>query len=147
MARDKMRKAYQRQFNKKIRAMNKGIENDELWQGRFIFHQWNARWWKFDDNSGGELIAFIRAYDKLTGYYHDYRCEYAPWHPTFDWHLTMDIGNKFIVEDANVWKYDRVVPSLKNAINYTKVKVNIEDLMQKPVNWYYDYENFYKLTK
>ena len=36
---DKMRKAYQRKFNKCIRALNKGIANDNLWRGRFIFLQ------------------------------------------------------------------------------------------------------------
>ena len=40
--RDKMRKAYQREFNKRIRALNKNIANDNLWRGRFIFLQRDA---------------------------------------------------------------------------------------------------------
>ena len=40
--RDKMRKAYQREFNKRIRTLNKNIANDNLWRGRFIFLQRDA---------------------------------------------------------------------------------------------------------
>ena len=71
--RDKMRKVYQREFNKRIRALNKNIANDELWRGRFVFLQRDARWWRFSDGSGGELIVFVRGYDKKTGYYKDYK--------------------------------------------------------------------------
>ena len=85
--RSKLRKKYQRELNKKIRALNKNIENDNLWRGRFVFYQKDAHWYVFEDGSGGELIAFIRAYDKKTGYYHDYRLEFTPWRKTINWHI------------------------------------------------------------
>jgi len=143
MAKDMMRKKYQKQFNNKIRQLNKSVENDNLWRGRFIFLQKNAKWWKFCDNSGGELIVFVRAYDKKTGYYHDYRIEYGPWMSTFNWHLTMDIGNKFITEDAEIWKKEQR-PSIETAEDFTNVKVDVDKLMAKPWNFYVSSEYFDK---
>ena len=45
----KMRKAYQRKLNKCIRALNKNIENDDLWRGRFVFLQMRTDWYEFED--------------------------------------------------------------------------------------------------
>ena len=53
MMRDKMRKAYQREFNKRIRTLNKNIANDNLSRGRFVFLQRDAHCWKFSDAAGG----------------------------------------------------------------------------------------------
>lgn len=141
MAMDKMRKAYQRKFNHKIHQLNKSIEVDKLWRGRFVFLQRDCRWWKFEDNSGGELAVFVRAYDKKTGYYHDYRLEYAPWMHTFNWHLAMDVGNTFIVEDADVWRQEGR-PSIETAPDFTHTKVDVEKLMAQPWNFYVDAEHF-----
>lgn len=135
---NKMRRDYQRKFNRKIRLLNKNLEKDELWRGRFIFLQKDARWEEFYDHSGGILHLIIRAFDKKTNYYHDYIIEYAPWMTTLNWHLTMDIGNKFIVEDANVWK-EKERPSLSNAVDYTNTKVNIVELMNRESNYYTPY--------
>lgn len=134
----KMRRDYQRKFNRKIRLLNKSIEEDNLWKGRFIFLQKNARWEEFFDHSGGVLHLVIRAFDKKTNYHHDYIIEYAPWMSTFNWHLTVDIGNKFIVEDANVWK-EKERPSLSNAVNYINTKVNVAELMNRESNYYIPY--------
>lgn len=95
---NRMRKQYQRQLNKKIKMLNKSIENDPLWLGRFYAYQVDCRWCRFQDNSGGILIAFIRMVDKKTGKYKDYRLEYAPYYITINWHITMDIANDFVVE-------------------------------------------------
>ena len=133
--RSKLRKKYQRELNKKIRALNKNIENDNLWRGRFVFYQRDAHWYAFEDGSGGELIAFIRAYDKKTGYYHDYRLEFTPWRKTINWHIYMDIANAFIVEHLNVWK-EVPRPDIKNAKDFTKVKIPIEKIMAGEWNFY-----------
>lgn len=139
MARNKMRQRYQRLFNHKIHSLNHSIAEDPLWKGRFVFRQKNAIWWQFEDNSGGELSVFIRAYDKKTGYYHDYRLDYAPWNICFNWNLTMKVANKFIVEDLDVWKEDPR-PNRKTAEDYTRIKVNHTDLMSKPWNFYTSYK-------
>ena len=56
----KLRKAYQRKLNQKIRAMNKNIANDMLWMGRFEFRQKEASFEEFSDGSGGILIVILR---------------------------------------------------------------------------------------
>ena len=137
--RDKMRKAYQREFNECIRTLNKNIANDNLWRGRFIFLQRDAHWRKFSDGSGGELIVFIRGYDKKTGYYKDYHLEFAPWLKSVNWHLSMDIANEFITEAAGVWS-ENPRPSIDTAEDWTSAKVNIEKLMVKDWNFHIAYE-------
>lgn len=135
---NKMRAKYQKQFNKRIHALNANIAADELWKGRFVFLQRDCRWVEFSDGSGGELIVFVRAYDKATGYYRDYKIEYAPWISSFNSHLLIDIGNAFIVEHLKLWYYEK--PTLDNTADYRGIKVNIEELMRKPWNFYMNYE-------
>ena len=71
----KLQKAYQRKLNQQIRAINKNIANDILWMGRFEFRQKEASFEEFSDGSGGILIVTLRGYDKVTGYYKDFRFE------------------------------------------------------------------------
>lgn len=97
-------KKYQRQFTNLIHQYNKAIDEDDLWLGRFHMLQVRSRWEYFEDNSGGILHAVIRCFDKKTRQYKDYRIEYAPWMKTIHWHIQMDILNKFIVEEIDVWK-------------------------------------------
>ena len=101
---NKLRKKYQRGLTKKIREINKAIEEDNLWLGRFVIRQIEAQWEKFEDGSGGMLLCVIRCIDKKTRQYKDYNFEYAPWMKTFTWGKIMDILNKFIVNDVDVWK-------------------------------------------
>lgn len=131
---DKMRKRYQREFNKRIRTLNRNIAEDNLWRGRFIFLQKDAYWWKFPDNSGGELIVFVRGYDKKTGYYKDFRIEFAPWMRSIEYKL-WEIANKFIVEDCGVWNEEPRI-SVNTAPDYTNRKVNVEKLMEGEYNFY-----------
>ena len=95
MKKMKMRKAYQRSFNKQMRELNRNIERDYLWQGRFIFLQRKAFFYEFEDKSGGELYAYVRALDKKTGFYKDFRIEYAPWSKVTYWHLQMCIRDSY----------------------------------------------------
>lgn len=139
---DKMRKAYQREFNKRIHALNKNIANDELWRGRFIFLQKDAHWWKFSDNSGGELTIFVRGYDKKTGYYKDFRIEFAPWMHSSEYKL-WEIANKFIAEDSGVWNEEPRI-SINTAPDYTNRKVNVKKLMAEEYNFYISAEYFNK---
>jgi hypothetical protein len=101
---NKMRKAYQRGFTKRLRELNKAIKEDDLWLGRFEVRQISARWHEFSDGSGGILHCVLRCIDKMTRQYKDYTIEYAPWFHTFYWHISMDVMNKFLVEDLNVWR-------------------------------------------
>ena len=100
----KLYRKYQNNFTKLIHEYNKAMDEDELWLGRFHILQVRSRWEYFEDGSGGILHAVIRCFDKKTRQYKDYCTEYAPWMRTIHWHIQMDILNKFIVEDLDVWK-------------------------------------------
>lgn len=140
MAKNKLRKKYQRAFNKIIHNLNKNIVEDNLWKGRFIFLQKDADFWRFYDNSGGELILIIRGYDKKTGFYKDYRLEYAPWLKNHGWKI-WEIANDFIVCGSGAWE-ENPRPGLATAADYTKVKVNVEQLMRNNYNFYINYKSF-----
>ena len=129
--RDKMRAKYHKGAMKMIRQLNKSIVNDELWRGRFVAMAKEEQWVRFSDNSGGILVILVRMYDKKTKQYRDYRWEYAPYFHTNAWHLSMDIGNTFVVEDINVWEEDPK-PDIHNVIDYTKVKMDWEKLNKAP---------------
>ena len=129
--RDKMRKKYQNYFNKKIKQMNKGVYDDNLWKGRFVFRQIAADWERFDDNSGGLLWVILRAYDKETDQYRDFGIETAPWRVSLDWHLAMDVANKFIVDDIDAW-HEEINP-YKNEKDWRKIKVR-DEVWHRPLD-------------
>ena len=132
-----MRKKYQKDLNRKIRDLNKNIENDELWNGRFIFHIMATEFERFDDGSGGMLYAIIRGYDKHTGYYKDYRLEYAPYIDKHCGWSIWKIGNKFITEDTDTYKNGHN-PYQEDKIDYTKIKIDDNIWKFK----YYPYKQF-----
>ena len=66
------RKTHQRKLNKVIKALNKNIENDDLWMGRFFIRQYSAEFYKYEDGSGGELYVYLRFYDKKDKKYMEY---------------------------------------------------------------------------
>lgn len=102
MSKRDMRKNYQRKFNKLIHSVNKNIEKDSLWLGRFVVYQTNATFQKFDDNSGGVLYTELRFIDKYTHYYWDTTFAYAPYYPFNEYHI-FKLMNKFIVVYDDVW--------------------------------------------
>ena len=55
----RLRKATQRKFNADMRFVNRVIENDDLWQGRFVVRQKKASWEVFEDGSGGLLFTVV----------------------------------------------------------------------------------------
>lgn len=129
---NKLRKNYQKKFNKKLKEVNKNILEDNIWLGRFVFLQKDAKFWRFPDNSGGELIIFIRGYDKKTGFYKDYRFTYAPWLRSSGYKI-WEIANDFIVKGVQA--------SIREEVkDYTKEKVNVDELMCGDWNFYTDYQ-------
>ena len=100
------RKTHQRKLNKVIKALNKNIENDDLWMGRFFIRQYSAEFYKYEDGSGGELYVYLRFYDKKDKKYMEYygdSCSICHFGGTRLWH-TM---NDFIVEITSAWKDGR----------------------------------------
>jgi len=114
---NKMRKKYQKNLTSALKIVNRAIRNDELWLGRFEIRQGATHFLKWDDNSGGVLYCRMRVFDKATGYYKDYRFEYAGQY--WDWKL-WEIVNKFITVDCAAWRSenprDRVRDYRKTAV-------------------------------
>ena len=115
-SRRKMRKKAQRVINKNIRLLNKGIESDDLWRGRFIMRQIDARWSPFDDGSGGQLFTTIMMVDKRTGQ------TKRVWLDNYDspWSYFSAI-NDFIVKDCAVWEKEGRDFLYSDKTDYTKV--------------------------
>ena len=96
-------KVHQRAVNKVLRDMNKNIENDDLWQGRFFMRQWSRETVYYEDHSGLYLWLEIRLYDKKTKKYLRWFCDS---HDVLAWngYKVWEKMNNFIVEDLDVWR-------------------------------------------
>ena len=97
------RKRHQRQVNKVFRTLNKIIEKDELWQGRFVARQRASYFVQHEDKSGYYLVVVYDFLDKKTG-------QTSKLYNETDWSLTFFDGTKifmqmndFIVLDCDVW--------------------------------------------
>ena len=107
------RKNHQRWFNQYCRYINKSIEDDDLWLGRFYVRQNRTFIEWFEDNSGGLMYAEIHMIDKKTkkvrvGWYSGLE---------MDWKFWRDFNN-FIIEDCKVWEE---IPDIRtNRIDYRK---------------------------
>lgn len=60
------RKKHQQVINKIVRAINKNIQNDPAWLGRFEMRQIHNEFVVFDDKSGAYMICFLELIDKKT---------------------------------------------------------------------------------
>lgn len=99
------KKRHQREINRLMRAINKNIENDDLWKGRFIIRQVHSpEWSRYEDGSGAELFVCLRCVDRCTGR------SYEKWETVNHWRSFRGNGwhlwefmNWFIVEHCGVW--------------------------------------------
>lgn len=92
------RKKYQRAVNHLVRTFNKDVQNDWLWNGRFVISQEWTTFEPFDDHSGALFYAGLVITDKKTGYkeytyFDNYEIEWRMW----EW------ANRCITEIWNVW--------------------------------------------
>ena len=101
----KNRKVHQRAINRAVRAMNKNIENDDLWNGRFIVRQYedSPQWRRYEDGSGAELCVKLKFIDRATGRY------YVDAHSVNEWCIfngsrIWRLMNWLITEHWDVWK-------------------------------------------
>lgn len=97
------RKVHQRRLNRLVRDLNKNIENDDLWRGRFFIRQHSAEFEKYEDGSGGNLYVYLRFYDKKDMKYQEFygdSCSLCHFGGSRLW-LTM---NSFITEISSAWK-------------------------------------------
>lgn len=101
----KDRKVHQRALNRKVRAFNKKLEQDDLWNGRFIVRQYedSPQWRRYDDGSGAELWVKLKFIDRATGRY------YVGAHTVNEWccfngSRIWHIMNWLITEHWDVWE-------------------------------------------
>ena len=102
------RKVHQRAMNKVVRAMNRNLEQDDLWNGRFIVRQDESpQWRRYEDGSGAELWVRLRFIDRATGRY------YVKWESVNHWRGLRANGyevwymmNWLITEHWDVWEED-----------------------------------------
>lgn len=97
-------KAHQRRMNRAMRELNKNIENDSLWRGRFYVHQIARQRYVYEDGSGMELWVTLEFVDRKTGRTKQL-LETVNYWTSFCSRLFWE-ANTFIVEDVNVWAED-----------------------------------------
>ena len=100
------RKKLQRYVTKNIRKINKMLEEDDLWQGRFVVRQINYDYYHFDDNSGGELYIRYNVIDKKTGIIKTYGHNVFGANRFWIGDMNRNINN-FIVDIVKVWEYEK----------------------------------------
>lgn len=96
------RKVHQRAINQAVRQLNKNIQNDPLWRGRFKVSQEAAQWYSYEDGSGYELYVVLRFTDTKTGKIQELGESVNHWLFTNGFHLWKAM-NDFIVDFCNVW--------------------------------------------
>lgn len=97
-------KVHQRRMNRAMRELNKTIENDSLWRGRFYVHQIARQRQVYEDGSGMELWVTLELVDRKTGRTKQ-MLETVNYWTSFCSRLFWEM-NSFIVEDVNVWAED-----------------------------------------
>lgn len=112
------RKKIQRHINAVLRALNRNIENDPLWLGRFYAHQEQIIYEMSEDGSYCYARVKVKFIDRKTGkyYYHYFRKEDFMCSSYRIWQAM----NDFIVEHCKVWEEDPR-PSIKDPWDYRKV--------------------------
>lgn len=111
-------KKVMRKINKDIRFLNKQIETDDLWRGRFYAHPIRFDYERYDDRSGVAFLYYIVFIDKKTNKNALYKIRIGT--PTkFYNHLGWAM-NGFIMDYIQAWTEN---PSPYDDIkDYTKVK-------------------------
>ena len=102
------KKRHQRAINKLVRTMNRNLEQDDLWCGRFMIRQDESpQWCLYGDGSGAELFVRLRFIDRATGRY------YAKWETVNHWrglringYEIWSMMNWLITEYWDVWQED-----------------------------------------
>lgn len=107
------RRKHQRWMNAYCRYVNKIIEDDDLWLGRFYVTQNRSYMNWFEDRSGGFLTTEIVMHDRKTG------TTRTKWYDglEMEWKFWQDFNN-FIISDCKVW--EEIPDPRENRIDYRK---------------------------
>lgn len=109
------RKKHQRKITRAIRNMNKDIEKDELWKGRFFARILKTSFKIYEDKSGAVIYALVEFYDKKTGIT---RAEWLNEWDIMNWKMFRSM-NDFIVDYCDVWRKEN---PREDKTDYTKVE-------------------------
>lgn len=118
------RKTHQRAVNKVFRDINKSIEKDELWKGRFVIKQHPySTFTIYEDKSGAEFFTNYYLIDKKTGRTH-LSCGTS--NDILNPHKMFIEMNNFIVHICQVW-LEEPRPHIDNTEDYRKVAIRINE--------------------
>ena len=106
------RRKHQRWLNRFVRNVNKGIENDPLWLGRFKVEQKATMMDWFEDKSGGLMYCHLQFRDKKTGITKDWYTDCLE----ATWHMFLKM-NDFIVKDCQVWEKEKPYEEVRDYRN------------------------------
>ena len=121
-------------MNKIIRKMNKNIEQDLLWKGRFCARQVGSpQWTVYDDMSGAELFVHILFIDKKTGEVMLKADTVSSWCHSKGYKVWLDM-NYFITEWCDTWR-GKERPSYENAVDFTNIEVTCIRDMEANQGW------------
>lgn len=99
------RKRHQREINRLMRSLNKAIEEDCLWNGRFIVRQYDAQWLRYPDSSERKLYVKLKFIDRATSRYYVGNHTVNEW-CSFNGSRIWRIMNWLITEHWNIWQED-----------------------------------------
>ena len=111
------RKKIQRHINSEVRNMNRTIERDDLWRGRFYCRQKEIYFYPSEDKSWVYAEVIIEFIDRKTGKFALYRFRKEDFLGSA-WRF-WERMNYFITEYVDVWA-ENPRPSLKNIWDYRK---------------------------
>lgn len=113
------RKRHQRVVNKYVRQLNKQIEDDELWRGRFVVKQIKSQFYHYEDGSGATLGVHFRFYDKKTGVTEDWSETSSAINMWSGAELFWQM-NHFITQYCDVWSKEK---PYEDKTDYREVKI------------------------
>lgn len=94
---NKLFKKKQKIINKYVRAINKGLAEDEAFLGRIYIRQYSGGFVEYSDGSGGYWVGALRIYDKVTNTYKTILTDSYSYQREI-----METLNRFITEDLKV---------------------------------------------
>ena len=111
------KKKIQRHINKVIRNMNKSIERDDLWLGRFYCRQKSISYEMSENGSYMYALVCVEMIDRKTGKFAIYWLRKEDFMGSA-WRCWEKM-NFFVTEYCDVWREDPR-PSIKNPWDYRK---------------------------
>ena len=115
------RQVSQRRMNAAMRKLNKNIENDSLWHGRFVVRQDSAQWFTYPGENYYQLWVVLKFIDKKTGQTHLAAEKVNHFLFINGSHLWHEM-NHFIVDICDVWAEGREA-LYNDKTNYSKIKI------------------------